>query len=275
MVQWLGLYTCTAEGPGLIPGWRTKVLHKPHGVAPSPKIFKKIKGGPGESSISRTSIEPSTFSTPPSQAQAGPETSQETQSQQPGYQLNPNPTPSPLDASPRRPPGPATSPTSSSISSSISSPGKGWPGGRRREGNSSVLLQLLTASPASAFQVSVMISSPASSQVGGGPVLGAGLLLEGTVLPQGWSAPAHPAFAVHRGGPGPAGRAPRPQGPGEAPEPARARLPGAVQETSAEGRCPHAPVARQPGSGPRGKQVPTAAQCPVSAPPAHVLCAWI
>uniref|UniRef100_A0A8C6FY29 1-phosphatidylinositol 4,5-bisphosphate phosphodiesterase n=1 Tax=Moschus moschiferus TaxID=68415 RepID=A0A8C6FY29_MOSMO len=52
-----------------------------------------------------------------SEAQAGPETSQETQSQQLGYQLNPHPTPSPLDASPRRPPGPATSPTSSSISS--------------------------------------------------------------------------------------------------------------------------------------------------------------
>ncbi|CAI9167117.1 unnamed protein product [Rangifer tarandus platyrhynchus] len=80
-----------------------------------------------------------------SEAQAGPETSQETQSQQLGYQLNPNPTPSPLDASPRRPPGPATSPTSSSISSSISSPGKGWPGGRRREGNS-------CASPASHSQ---------------------------------------------------------------------------------------------------------------------------
>uniref|UniRef100_A0A8C3X5P3 1-phosphatidylinositol 4,5-bisphosphate phosphodiesterase n=1 Tax=Catagonus wagneri TaxID=51154 RepID=A0A8C3X5P3_9CETA len=52
-----------------------------------------------------------------SEAQAGPETSQETQAQQLGSQLTPNPTPSPLDASPRRPPGPATSPTSTSLSS--------------------------------------------------------------------------------------------------------------------------------------------------------------
>ncbi|XP_010836292.1 PREDICTED: 1-phosphatidylinositol 4,5-bisphosphate phosphodiesterase beta-3 isoform X2 [Bison bison bison] len=59
-----------------------------------------------------------------SEAQSGPETSQETQTQQLGCQLNPHPTPSLLDASPRRPPGPATSPTSSSISSSISSPGQ-------------------------------------------------------------------------------------------------------------------------------------------------------
>uniref|UniRef100_A0A452FAU3 1-phosphatidylinositol 4,5-bisphosphate phosphodiesterase n=1 Tax=Capra hircus TaxID=9925 RepID=A0A452FAU3_CAPHI len=57
-----------------------------------------------------------------SEAHSGPETSQETQTQQLGYQLNPHPTPSPLDASPRRPPGPATSPTSSSISSSITQP---------------------------------------------------------------------------------------------------------------------------------------------------------
>ncbi|XP_044775749.1 1-phosphatidylinositol 4,5-bisphosphate phosphodiesterase beta-3 isoform X2 [Neomonachus schauinslandi] len=52
-----------------------------------------------------------------SEAQAGPETCQETQPQQLGSQLTPNPTPSPLDTSPRRPPGPATSPTSSSLSS--------------------------------------------------------------------------------------------------------------------------------------------------------------
>uniref|UniRef100_A0A8C0D278 1-phosphatidylinositol 4,5-bisphosphate phosphodiesterase n=1 Tax=Balaenoptera musculus TaxID=9771 RepID=A0A8C0D278_BALMU len=52
-----------------------------------------------------------------SEAQAGPETSQETQSQQPGSQLTPNPTPSPLDTSPRRPPGPVTCPTSTSLSS--------------------------------------------------------------------------------------------------------------------------------------------------------------
>ncbi|XP_032345580.1 1-phosphatidylinositol 4,5-bisphosphate phosphodiesterase beta-3 isoform X2 [Camelus ferus] len=52
-----------------------------------------------------------------SEAQAGPETCQETQSQQLGSQLTPNPTPSPLDVSPRRPPGPATSPTSASVSS--------------------------------------------------------------------------------------------------------------------------------------------------------------
>lgn len=51
------------------------------------------------------------------EAQAGPETSQETQSQQQGSQLTPNPAPSPLDTSPRRPPGPTTSPTSPSISS--------------------------------------------------------------------------------------------------------------------------------------------------------------
>ncbi|ELK24388.1 1-phosphatidylinositol-4,5-bisphosphate phosphodiesterase beta-3 [Myotis davidii] len=51
------------------------------------------------------------------EAQAGPETSQETQSPQQGSQLTPNPTPSPLDTSPRRPPGPTTSPTSPSLSS--------------------------------------------------------------------------------------------------------------------------------------------------------------
>ncbi|XP_072826301.1 1-phosphatidylinositol 4,5-bisphosphate phosphodiesterase beta-3 isoform X1 [Vicugna pacos] len=54
-----------------------------------------------------------------SEAQAGPETCQETQSQQLGSQLTPNPTPSPLDVSPRRPPGPATSPTSASVSSPV------------------------------------------------------------------------------------------------------------------------------------------------------------
>ncbi|TEA11639.1 hypothetical protein DBR06_SOUSAS6910104, partial [Sousa chinensis] len=59
-----------------------------------------------------------------SEAQAGLETSQETQSQQPGSQLTPNPTPSPLDASPRRAPGPITS----STSTSLSSPGEGQPG---------------------------------------------------------------------------------------------------------------------------------------------------
>uniref|UniRef100_F6QQI2 1-phosphatidylinositol 4,5-bisphosphate phosphodiesterase n=1 Tax=Callithrix jacchus TaxID=9483 RepID=F6QQI2_CALJA len=52
-----------------------------------------------------------------SEAQAGYETCQDTQSQQLGSQLSPNPSPSPLDASPRRPPGPATSPTSASLSS--------------------------------------------------------------------------------------------------------------------------------------------------------------
>ncbi|KAK2100247.1 1-phosphatidylinositol 4,5-bisphosphate phosphodiesterase beta-3 [Saguinus oedipus] len=52
-----------------------------------------------------------------SEAQAGHETCQDTQSQQMGSQLSPNPSPSPLDASPRRPPGPATSPTSASLSS--------------------------------------------------------------------------------------------------------------------------------------------------------------
>uniref|UniRef100_A0A2K6V1Z8 1-phosphatidylinositol 4,5-bisphosphate phosphodiesterase n=1 Tax=Saimiri boliviensis boliviensis TaxID=39432 RepID=A0A2K6V1Z8_SAIBB len=52
-----------------------------------------------------------------SEAQAGHETCQDTQSQQLGSQLSPNPSPSPLDASPRRPPGPATSPTSASLSS--------------------------------------------------------------------------------------------------------------------------------------------------------------
>uniref|UniRef100_A0A2K5E6Q2 1-phosphatidylinositol 4,5-bisphosphate phosphodiesterase n=1 Tax=Aotus nancymaae TaxID=37293 RepID=A0A2K5E6Q2_AOTNA len=51
------------------------------------------------------------------EAQAGHETCQDTQSQQLGSQLSPNPSPSPLDASPRRPPGPATSPTSASLSS--------------------------------------------------------------------------------------------------------------------------------------------------------------
>ncbi|XP_017747688.1 PREDICTED: 1-phosphatidylinositol 4,5-bisphosphate phosphodiesterase beta-3 [Rhinopithecus bieti] len=52
-----------------------------------------------------------------SEAQAGQEMCQDTQSQQLGSQLSPNPTPSPLDASPRRPPGPTTSPTSTSLSS--------------------------------------------------------------------------------------------------------------------------------------------------------------
>ncbi|XP_024429950.2 1-phosphatidylinositol 4,5-bisphosphate phosphodiesterase beta-3 [Desmodus rotundus] len=51
------------------------------------------------------------------EAQAGPETCQETQSSQLGSQLTPNPTPSPLDTTPRRPPGPVTSPTSPSLSS--------------------------------------------------------------------------------------------------------------------------------------------------------------
>lgn len=58
------------------------------------------------------------------QAQAGPETCLEAQSQQPGAQLSPNPTPSPLETPPRWTPGPAASPTSTSLSS----PGKGRPG---------------------------------------------------------------------------------------------------------------------------------------------------
>uniref|UniRef100_A0A8C6R0J2 1-phosphatidylinositol 4,5-bisphosphate phosphodiesterase n=1 Tax=Nannospalax galili TaxID=1026970 RepID=A0A8C6R0J2_NANGA len=58
-----------------------------------------------------------------SEAQASTETCQETQSQQLGSQPPPNPTPNSLDASPRRPPGPATSPTSTSLSS----PGKEQP----------------------------------------------------------------------------------------------------------------------------------------------------
>ena len=37
VVQWLGLCTCTAKGPGLIPGWGAKVLHNSRGVAPSPQ----------------------------------------------------------------------------------------------------------------------------------------------------------------------------------------------------------------------------------------------
>ncbi|XP_003274203.1 1-phosphatidylinositol 4,5-bisphosphate phosphodiesterase beta-3 [Nomascus leucogenys] len=52
-----------------------------------------------------------------SEAQAGQEACQDTQSQQLGSQPSSNPTPSPLDASPRRPPGPTTSPTSTSLSS--------------------------------------------------------------------------------------------------------------------------------------------------------------
>uniref|UniRef100_A0A8D1UZY2 1-phosphatidylinositol 4,5-bisphosphate phosphodiesterase n=1 Tax=Sus scrofa TaxID=9823 RepID=A0A8D1UZY2_PIG len=55
-----------------------------------------------------------------SEAQAGPETSQETQSQQPGSQLTPNPTPSPLDASPagpRAPPPPLPAPPSPGLCS--------------------------------------------------------------------------------------------------------------------------------------------------------------
>ncbi|XP_039100798.1 1-phosphatidylinositol 4,5-bisphosphate phosphodiesterase beta-3 [Hyaena hyaena] len=52
-----------------------------------------------------------------SEAQVGPETCQETPSQQPGAQLTPSPTPSTLDISPRRPPGPAASPTSPSLGS--------------------------------------------------------------------------------------------------------------------------------------------------------------
>lgn len=51
------------------------------------------------------------------ESEAGPDTSQETQPQQPGAQPAPNPTPSPLDTSPRRPAGPATSPTNTSLSS--------------------------------------------------------------------------------------------------------------------------------------------------------------
>uniref|UniRef100_A0A8D1MAB9 1-phosphatidylinositol 4,5-bisphosphate phosphodiesterase n=1 Tax=Sus scrofa TaxID=9823 RepID=A0A8D1MAB9_PIG len=55
-----------------------------------------------------------------SEAQAGPETSQETQSQQPGSQLTPNPTPSPLDpppAGPRAPPPPLPAPPSPGLCS--------------------------------------------------------------------------------------------------------------------------------------------------------------
>uniref|UniRef100_A0A673VJA1 1-phosphatidylinositol 4,5-bisphosphate phosphodiesterase n=1 Tax=Suricata suricatta TaxID=37032 RepID=A0A673VJA1_SURSU len=52
-----------------------------------------------------------------SEAQAGPETCQETPSQQPGAQVTPSPTPSTLDISPRRPPGPPVSPTSPSLGS--------------------------------------------------------------------------------------------------------------------------------------------------------------
>uniref|UniRef100_A0A8C5V9Y5 1-phosphatidylinositol 4,5-bisphosphate phosphodiesterase n=1 Tax=Microcebus murinus TaxID=30608 RepID=A0A8C5V9Y5_MICMU len=52
-----------------------------------------------------------------SEAQAGPETCQESQSQQLGSQLPLAPTPSPLDTSPRRPLGSTTSPTSTSVSS--------------------------------------------------------------------------------------------------------------------------------------------------------------
>ncbi|XP_062051895.1 1-phosphatidylinositol 4,5-bisphosphate phosphodiesterase beta-3 isoform X2 [Lepus europaeus] len=51
------------------------------------------------------------------ESEAGPDPSQETQSQQPGAQPAPNPTPSPLDTSPRRPAGPATSPANTSLSS--------------------------------------------------------------------------------------------------------------------------------------------------------------
>ncbi|KAM8814322.1 1-phosphatidylinositol 4,5-bisphosphate phosphodiesterase beta-3 isoform 2-T2 [Rhynchonycteris naso] len=51
------------------------------------------------------------------EAQAGPETCQETHSQQLGPQMTPNPTPSPLDTSPHRYQGPAPTPTSPSLSS--------------------------------------------------------------------------------------------------------------------------------------------------------------
>ena len=32
-VRWLGLHTLTAEGPGLIPGWGTKIPQAAHGAA--------------------------------------------------------------------------------------------------------------------------------------------------------------------------------------------------------------------------------------------------
>ena len=46
--QWLGLRTFTAEGPGSIPGWGTKIpqAHKPPGAAKEKKkkkIFNKLK----------------------------------------------------------------------------------------------------------------------------------------------------------------------------------------------------------------------------------------
>ena len=43
MVQWLGLGTLTAEGPGSIPGWRTKIIQaEQHSHPPKNKNKKKI-----------------------------------------------------------------------------------------------------------------------------------------------------------------------------------------------------------------------------------------
>lgn len=106
------------------------------GALGSPGTLERTEGL-GENRISGKSILLS-----PLQAQAGPETCQETQSQQLGSQLTTNPTPSPLDTSPRRPPGPVTSPASPSLSS----PGKGQPGpGAGQEVWLQCPLQLFTA----------------------------------------------------------------------------------------------------------------------------------
>lgn len=104
---------------------------------------------------------------------------------------------------PRRPPGPATSrPAPPSAPPSAAQVRGGLAVGGERK--SSALLQLLTVSPASAFQVSAMISSPASSQVGAGLSWGQGYFWRELVPQQGWSAPAQPSHAaVHRGGPSP------------------------------------------------------------------------
>ena len=41
MVQWLGLHASTAEGPGSVPGWGTKILHATWLSQKTPKKTKQ------------------------------------------------------------------------------------------------------------------------------------------------------------------------------------------------------------------------------------------
>ena len=42
MVQWLGLYASNAEGPGLIPGWETKVPQATRHAKKKKKEYRRL-----------------------------------------------------------------------------------------------------------------------------------------------------------------------------------------------------------------------------------------